>query len=78
VLELDAQLALGGGRVVGHIEAADTHPSLGRLVQALDAGQQGRLAGAVRSEETKDLAGADVQAHVAQGADLIRAPSIRG
>jgi hypothetical protein len=41
---------------VGHLHAADEDRSRGRLLEAVDAAQQGRFAGPGRTDDTDDFA----------------------
>ena len=62
----------GGSPRAGEVDAGDAQRSAGRGEQAAEHAEGGRLAGAVRPEETEDLAAGDVEADVVDGGERRR------
>ena len=59
----EAEQTAGGRRLPAHVYATDAHCAAVRDEQRGENPHQGRLAGAVRSQKTKDLALADPERH---------------
>ena len=65
-----AQLLL---RQAEHVPAVHDHLPGGGPLQEVDAPHQGALSGPAEADDAKNLAGADLDGHVLQGADLVLA-----
>ena len=68
----DADQALGRGGLAPHVDPADHGAALGRLHPGREHARGRGLAGAVRAQETEDLAAADAEVEVVDRAHAAR------
>ena len=66
ILEDHGDLALAGGQVIGHV-SVEQYGTRGRILQAGDDAEHGRLAATRRAQQHHELAVLDVKAHVVDG-----------
>ncbi len=59
-------------RHAGDVAAVEQHPAVVGAQEAVEAVEEGGLAGAVRADETDELTGADLDRHIAQRGDAGR------